>query len=121
MVNEIDPNDRRIPNMKKIKLKVPIFTENYFITVEITKGELPKRGEGGYRGRAYNKFPDNNPLIILSGDFPYSEALATVAHEASHCMDYIEDYLGLSDPSGEFHAHGIGAVMRAVGKLIKIK
>jgi hypothetical protein len=36
-------------------------------------------------------------------------------------MDYIKEYISLSDPSGEFHAHGISAVMRAVGKLIKLK
>ena len=105
--------------MKKLKLKVPIFTENYFIHIEIEKGRHIN-GKDGYRGRAYNRFPDKNPLITLCGDFPYTEAMATLAHEASHCMDYIEDYLSLSDPSGEFHAHGIGAVMRVVGKIIKI-
>jgi hypothetical protein len=43
---------------KKMKLTVPIFTENYWIEIEITKGDLPEHGKGGYRGRAYNRFPE---------------------------------------------------------------
>lgn len=95
-------------------IKVPIFTEEYKIEVEITKNIKDE-----FRGRAFNRLPDKNPLIKINGDLSYYTALATLAHEASHAMDYIEEYLGLEDPSGEFHAHGIGAVMRIVGKSLK--
>lgn len=106
--------------------KVPIFTEEYFIEVAIgTKAEIQrllKKLTGkvevmeGFRGHAYNFFPKWNPTIVIDGDLPTFEALATLAHESSHAMDFIRDYIGLEDKSGEFHGHGIAAVLREVGK-----
>lgn len=97
------------------KVKVPIFTEEYIITVEIRKNNEDMKG---FRGKAYNRFPEFGPLILLDGTLPYYVALATLAHEASHAMDYIEDYINLKDVNGEFRGHGIGAVVRAVGRVL---
>ena len=116
--------------------KVRIFTEEYSIVVYIgTKKQIISAAArflncsykavendfGNCRGRAWNALDDvygnKMPLMIVDGDMPVAQAMATVAHEASHCMDFIERYIGLNDVNGEFHAHGISAVMRAVGKV----
>jgi hypothetical protein len=64
--------------------------------------------------------PDSNPLFIVDGDLPVPVGLATAAHEASHVMDYIIEYIGMDDKSGEFRGHGIGAVMRSINKAFKV-
>ena len=116
------------------KLRVPILTEEYVVNVYIgTHDELVFSGakylnqptsfmEGilkNVRGRAFNCFPERNPLIVVDGSIPFTISLATVAHEASHAMDYISDYICLEHT--EFRGHGIGAIMRAVLKVIKFK
>jgi hypothetical protein len=120
--------------MKKIRVK--IFTEEYAVNIFIgKKDELIKAGARyttyspktikkeleGRRGVAFNLFPGLNPLIIIDGDLPYVTAIATLAHEASHSVDHIMDHLGINDTNGEFRGHGIGAIMRQAGKLIKLK
>ncbi len=126
--------------MKKLnKLKVDIFTEEYKIIVYLgTKDQITKAVAKyldcsvksvasdfeGCRGRAWNALADvyknKNPVIAIDTDRPAHIALSTVAHEASHAMDFIEEYIGVNDLNGEFHAHGISAVMRAIGnKLLK--
>ena len=114
------------------KVKVPIFTEEYSVWVYIGSPKDVAREARKYvesidsnwgkvnRGRTYNGLPyKKHPLIIVNGDLPYFEALATLAHEASHAMDYIVEFIGLDDRSGEFRGHGIGAIMRIVGKSFK--
>ena len=112
------------------KLRVPIFTEEYAIVVYIGKrdeirkaaekylGRPIKEFEEKHRGMAFNALPDNHPLIVLDGLLPAHIALATLAHEASHSMDDISDFINLHHT--EFHAHGIGAVMRVVGKCLNL-
>lgn len=122
--------------MKKIKVR--IFTEEYFIEVRIgTREQILKSAAkylgvslqaikndfGNCRGRAWNGldevYGNKHPIIVVDGDYPAHVALATLAHEASHAMDFIASYVGMSTRErGEFHAHGIAAVMRAGGKLI---
>lgn len=126
--------------MKKktlIKLRVPIFTEEYSIQIGIgTRSQILcfasdylnqslkaiENDFGKCRGRAWDALNDvygnKHPLIVIDADYPTHISLATVAHEASHAMDFIEEYVGVNDKNGEFHAHGISAVMRAVGKLL---
>lgn len=118
------------------KFRVPIFTEEYAIVVYIgTKKEILKgasrylgqslkaieNGFGHCRGRAWNALHEvygrKHPLIVIDGDLPADVALATIAHESSHAMGFIEDFIGMADPNGEFHGHGIAAVMRAVNKV----
>ena len=120
-----------------IKKKIRVFTEEYRINVFIgTRDEIVSaaarylkaqkkdiaRQFGSCRGFAWNclAFEENKrqPLIIVDGDLPEHIALATLAHEASHAMDYIASHISLNDRSGEFHAHGIAAVMRGCGKYI---
>jgi hypothetical protein len=122
---------------KVVKLKVPIFTEEYSIIVVVGTPtqifpivakhlDVSKRAVendfGSCRGRAWDALDDvygnKHPIIAIDGTYPPHVALATVAHEASHAMDFIERFIGLNDKNGEFHAHGISAVMRAVGLLI---
>lgn len=119
-------------------LKVPIFTEEYAIEVRIGKkkdilksaakylGVSLKAIENDYgncRGRAWNSLDSvygvKNPIIVIDGDLPYHVAVATIAHEASHAMDFIEDFIGINDKNGEFHGHGIAAVIRTSGKLFR--
>jgi len=114
---------------------VPILTEQYKIKVCIgskkelirfaskyldkTKEDIEKFVNNN-RGAAFNTFDmglNIHPLIIINGDFPAGEAIATVAHEASHAMDYLQWALGIKDGSGEFHAHGIASVIRHASKL----
>lgn len=111
---------------------VPIFTDEYSVDIYIgTPKELdkllkdnlaPKDYEKYYfngndhNGRAFNCLPKNHPFIIINGDLNYFDALGVLAHEASHVMDYISDYVGLDDKSGEFRAHGIGRIVAKVTK-----
>lgn len=115
------------------KIRVPIFTEEYAVNIYIgTRKEIVssaakymkcsvKAVENDFsrmRGMAWNCFPELNPLVIVDGDLPAPVALATLAHEASHALDFIEKNIGVSDGNGEFHGHGIAAIMRATGKII---
>jgi len=120
-------------------LVVPILTDEYFVDVLFGDREAVVHAGAklcgdtvdwfrnefeGKRGMACNllkKQRPRSPLIVLDSSLPWPVALATLAHEASHCMDYIASYIGIDDRSGEFHAHGIGAVMRSVGKEIAKK
>ena len=122
------------------QLKVPIFTEEYSIVVCVGKREeilksaakylgvslqAVKNDFGTCRGRAWNALDEvygkKNPIIVIDGDYPAKVSLATIAHESSHAMDFIEDFIVINDRNGEFHAHGIAAVMRAVGNILKLK
>ena len=109
------------------KIKVPILTEEYFVWVylgsrdELIKGaakyldrDIKEVGESFKgRGAAFNYIEDGlAPLIIVRTDLDVYTAFSTLAHEASHAMDYIQSYLGINDGSGEVHAHGIASVMR---------
>lgn len=117
------------------KIKVPILNSEYSILVFIgKKSELIKEGAkyttyspktlarelDNRRGLAYDLFPDQNPLILIDGDYPAYSSLATLAHESSHAISFIEKFLGIEDKNDEFRGHGIGAIMRAVGKTIKL-
>ncbi|MFA6314967.1 MAG: hypothetical protein WC648_01175 [Candidatus Paceibacterota bacterium] len=125
---------------KMITLLVPIFTEEYSIRVCLgTRSQIlcfasdylnqslkaVENDYGNCRGRAWNALDDvygrKNPIIVIDSTLPAHVALATVAHEASHAMDFIEEYVGVRDRNGEFHAHGISAVMRAVGNKLLSK
>jgi hypothetical protein len=131
---------RKKQTKKVFRIKVPIFTEEYSIIVVIgTRTQLfsvvakylevstkaVENDFGGCRGRAWNALDDvyknKHPIIAINGDLPNHVALATLAHEASHAMDFIGDFIGIKDTNGEFHAHGISAVMRAVLLLIIAK
>lgn len=113
------------------KYTVPIFTSEYFVTVLLGKREeICKEGakiakeplekftkEFNWRGQAHNLLPKwKYPLIIVDWDLPAHIALSTLAHEAIHALDYIVEYLGMQDISGEFIAHGVGEIMRTVTK-----
>lgn len=116
------------------KVKIPILNSEYSVNVFIgKKAELIKEGAKyttyspktitreleNRRGLAYDLFPDLNPLILIDGDQPVYSALATLAHESSHAVSFIEKFLGIEDKNDEFRGHGIGAIMRAVGKTFK--
>lgn len=111
------------------KFKVPIFTEEYSVWVyvgsldlvetEALKYGVPKEYIMDHsRGRTFRMLPEKHPLIIVNGDLPASVAISTLAHEASHAVDYIADYVGVNDTNGEFRGHGISAICRAVLKTI---
>lgn len=118
------------------KIRVPILNSEYAVNVYIGKKEdlikagakyttyspkTIKRDFENRRGIAYNLFPDLNPLILIDGDMNWYDSLASLAHESSHAISFIEEYLGINDKGDEFRGHGIGAIMRCVGKTIKIK
>ena len=114
------------------RIRVPILTEQYAINVFIGKRKDVMRAAKKYCGPRFdfqmegrrgmaidtlNTSDPKHPLICIDGDLPADTGLATLAHEASHAMDYLIDYIGILDRSGEFRGHGIAAVMRAVTKL----
>lgn len=113
------------------RILVPIFTEEYKIEIIIGKLEEikvvgKKYLEDGYldnkRGISIDRLRHGErPLILINGDYDYISCIATIAHEASHSMDDIKNYLGINDVNGEFHAHGIAAVLRKTLKYIKLK
>lgn len=109
---------------------VPIFTDKYFVDVYLGKTKeldafLKKtlraniyeanQWDGKHAGKAFNCFPKYNPFIIIDSSLPYFVAVGTVAHEASHALDYIAKHLGLNDESGEFRAYGIGEIVSRIG------
>ncbi len=114
------------------KYKVQIYTDEYSVDVYIgspkeldthLKRTLNPKDYDKYpfdgkqhRGRAFNCLPKHNPFIVIDGDLGYFEAMGTLAHEASHAMDYISEFIGVDDVSGEFKAGGIGAIVRGVTK-----
>ncbi len=113
------------------KYIVPIFTSEYYVAVMLGKREeICKEGakfaeepldkftkEFNWRGQAHNLLPKGKyPLIIVDWDLPAHIAFSTLAHEAVHALDFISNYLGMQDVSGEFVAHGVGEIMRAVTK-----
>lgn len=113
----------KTPKVKKFT--VPIFTEEYSVVVFIGNLEDIKKEarlggikdsflKGDFRGRAFDLLPNRHPLILIDGRLKVSFAVATLAHEASHVMDYISSHLGIDDKSGEFKSHGIAAVLRMV-------
>lgn len=122
----------RLKTSKKAKLRhlrVPIFTEEYCINIYIGEREdlhkiaakwmdcsvkACEKDFDGNRGKAYNLFPEANPLILIDANLKAHIGIATIAHEASHAMDFIEKHIGIKEENGEFHAHGIAAVMRSL-------
>jgi hypothetical protein len=111
---------------------VPIFTDEYAIRVCIGPRALVESRAAKYlgasaqkmhqqfdgnRGLAVNALPDRDPIILVDGEMPRDQILATLAHEASHAMDYIGEHLAIRN--GEFHAHGLSVVMRRAGALVR--
>lgn len=107
---------------------IPILNSEYAVSVFIGSRDLVKKAlvrhtkyaprtiENDFRGRGitYNIFPDSNPVIGVDGDLKFNIAIATLAHEAIHAVNFISEYLGMKDTSGEFLAHGVGEIMRKV-------
>lgn len=111
------------------KYKVPIFTEEYFVNVYIGNNNEIKKEAIKYgikeeylientRGMAFRMLPDKHPLIIVNGDLPTHIAIATLAHEGCHAINFISEYLHINDINGEFQAHGVSAILRATLKSI---
>ncbi len=73
------------------------------------------------RGRFYDCLPDHYPVIWIDSDLPWLQAMATIAHEASHAVEAIAEFVGIDDRAGEFQAHGIAAVVRAMNKKTKTR
>lgn len=114
--------------------RVPVLTEEYGIHVYVgplltVKRVVERRLAQRYglrvdlrgvsdqpRGIAWNCLPEHAPVIAVRPDLPKLEALATLAHEASHAAGYIAAATGLDDSRGEFRAHAISAVLRVAGK-----
>ena len=121
------------------KIHIPLFNDEYALNVYIgTKEELIKHGakyleidekEVKYKvnttkGSAWNALVMDcncNPLILINGELDWHYSLSTLAHEACHGADYIMDYIGMVDESGEFRAHTVGAVMRHFFKETRLK
>jgi len=119
-----------------LKIEVPILTEEYKIIVYLgTEKELIKHG-ALYLGESEKKATERierrrgiavntikklgkPPILLINTDYPIEDGIATIGHEASHAMDYISNFIGMYDTSGEFHAHGIASVLRHSLKKIK--
>lgn len=110
------------------KIWIPIFTEEYGVNVFFGKRDEVKRALAKYttyslktidrdfggRGCCFNCYPDSAPIMAIDGDLKVSVAMATIAHEACHAVDYLMEYVGIDDRSGEFRAHGVASIMRKV-------
>jgi len=117
------------------KKEILILTEEYKVIVyigtveEMIKPVVKYTGEdikwvtdvlSRARANAFNNLPTlKHPLITVNGNLDWEIAVASLAHEASHAMDYIADYTAIDDQNGEFKAQGIGCIMRHCLKLIK--
>lgn len=116
------------------KYHIPILNDDYAVNVYIGDKEslikeaskylginptLIKDRFGEARGLTYDIQRDNpkHPLILIDGNYTWYEAIATLAHEAIHAIDYICIYIGIED--NEFEAHSVGAIMRHVLKRLK--
>jgi hypothetical protein len=115
--------------------RVRIFTEEYFVDVytgkftelarieaRVTKKKLKSvLKDSKYRGRMLNSINEGYfPIILLRQLLAPRTKRATLAHEASHAMSAIEKYIGMNDKSGEFHSHGIAAIMRVASEKFNI-
>ena len=112
--------------------RVQVFTEEYAVNLYIgTREECikeaakyttlsPKTLERNFSGRGltYNLYPDKHPLLMIDGDMPAQVALATIAHEAIHAIDYMMEHIGIDTKESEFRAHGVSVILRTVFKYI---
>lgn len=109
------------------KFQIPIFTEEYKVCVVVGSREKIKKELVKYteyspiiierdfigRGIAYDLFPDKHPIIAIDGSLPVAIAFATIAHESIHAVNFIIEYLGITDRD-EFLAHSVSAILRVV-------
>ncbi len=117
---------------KKVKhYRISIFTEEYKIDVVLgnekdsltklsnllgdSKSEIASRIKKN-RGYCWDIGQANHCTIWVDDSLPYHIAIATLAHESSHAMSCIQEFIGMNDKNDEFRAHGIACVMRTVGK-----
>jgi len=113
-----------------LKVKVQILTYEYSVNIFIGKSEELKEAILKYahqpkdiikervencRGTTWNCLINGSyPLIAINSELETKDFLGTLAHEASHAMDFISEYVNIDDRSGEWKAHGIGAIVRKV-------
>lgn len=104
---------------------IPILNSEYSVAVFIgTREECIKNArkyvgdkELEFTGRGHAFFREgHHPVIIVDSDMEPHDVIATLAHEASHAIQFIEDYVGITDTSGEFRGYGIGRILRTVCK-----
>jgi hypothetical protein len=106
-------------------IKIPAFTEEYKIIAVLgprkdlvkflikegwTREAATKLWANPSSGKAFNYLP--NPLLMVDTDLPYQIIVATLAHEALHCANFIGDFIGVDDKAGEFKCHIVSAVLR---------
>lgn len=107
------------------KFRVPIFTDQYAVNVFIGEREKLIKAAAKYSHNTKEQvekwfannggltFLTSTPLIIVHKK---KDTTITLAHEASHAMDFIHNRIKMNDTSGEFRAHGIAAILRGVQK-----
>ncbi len=121
-------------NKKLVKIKVPIFTEEYSCTIVISNDKrlvdfvssiVPNTKESikddiiNSRGTAWNLLShDMQPIICINARLSLYESIPTLAHEAYHIATYISNHIGIND--GEFIAHVISAITRAYMRHFKL-
>lgn len=114
--------------------RVPVLTEEYCVHVFVGDPVSIKRAAHAHlrklglrnvtllgeieRGIVWRTLPDCNPIIGVNSALSPLDAIATLAHEASHAMGHIAQHTELDDDKGEFRAHGVGAVIRRAGPLV---
>ena len=113
--------------MKNITVvEVPILNEEYWVYVvwgEIAKvvKYMQKHFEDvyieepefeNYRGRTWHRV-HFNPVIHMHLEPGDKHFWGTLAHEATHAVDYIWETIGETH-YGEAYSHGVGAVVHAV-------
>lgn len=117
--------------MKNITVRVPILNDEYYTTVVISKDKkyirkaMDKYGYGDVddhdmtehmensTGLTYRKYNANpRPLIIvMSAKTPLGVGI--LAHEATHAVKAIFDYIGETS-TYEVYAHSVEAIVRKV-------
>ncbi len=90
-----------------IKSAVTLAREKYKWVKNLTIEEFE-----GCRGKAFNTLPDGHVFVVIDGDMEPHEIMGTLAHEASHAVDYIMCFTSITDD--EFRGHSVGAIVREV-------
>jgi hypothetical protein len=52
------------------------------------------------------------PVIWIDTNLPVHDAIGTLAHEATHAVDYIFSDIDETTHQGEVYAHSVGAIVR---------
>lgn len=109
--------------MKNKEIVIPILNDEYKVIFTWGNAEQIKKVLESYghqewatigmendRGRCFYT-SGSHPVIAMPGKPKTPTEIGTLAHEATHAVEYLFDYIS-EKPGGEIFAHSIGAIVR---------